>query len=85
MPDLVALKQGAAAAQEEAPPTHAAPAIVRFSLEPLSALKELSVKDMRGGVVHLGRYVLLTVVSDPVKLKGVCQPLYRTGRAPIAA
>jgi hypothetical protein len=78
MPNLELLGQGCQAAKESAskafykPSTaHAAPGIVRFSLQPLSALKQMTIKELKGGVVHLGRYILLRVVSDPVLLKGL--------------
>jgi hypothetical protein len=78
IPDLIALFQGHQAAQKlvkEASHKHstanASPAITRFSLQPLSALEQLTIKDLEGGVVHLGRYILLRIVSDSVKLKGL--------------
>jgi hypothetical protein len=72
------LHQGHQAAQrlaKEASRKHstanASPGITRFSLQPLSALEQLTIKDLKGGVVHLGHYILLKVATDPVKLKGL--------------
>jgi hypothetical protein len=77
MPTLSELQLGALQARAQKLARKASPAadaahppILRFSLEPLSALKEMTVKGFKGGVAHLGRYILLRVVSDPVNLKG---------------
>jgi hypothetical protein len=65
------LHEGLEKAQQQAKSSSAfpSPAVPRFSLELLSALKELTLKDLRGGVVHLGHYILLRLVRVTVKPK----------------
>jgi hypothetical protein len=77
-PKTLELQHGLFAAQElakralsEQATAHASTGIPRFSLQPLSALKHMTIKDLKGGVLHLGRYILLRVISDPVQLKGL--------------
>jgi hypothetical protein len=75
-PSLSTLEQGletawskANAASRKQSKAHVA-ALNRFSLQPLSALKQMTIKDLKGGVVHLGRYILLRVPYEPSRLRG---------------